>query len=72
MTGRNLQNMTLCNPFVYPDGLFGQLLIYYAKPTHILGFLDNDTSKQQIRDYSYPSDHVCVQNDILDDFRIRF
>ena len=42
------------NSFICPGGLFGQLLVYYAKPTHILGFLDNDTSKQNLRVYGTP------------------
>lgn len=40
--------------FICPGGLFGQLLVYYAKPTHIRGFLDNDTSKQNLRVYGTP------------------
>lgn len=39
------------NSFIVPGGHMGQLLYSMAKPTSILGFLDNDTAKHNKRQY---------------------
>lgn len=41
------------NSFIVPAGMFGQLLYYYKQPD-IIGFIDNDTSKQNHRVYGTP------------------
>jgi hypothetical protein len=41
------------NSFFAPAGLYGQLFHYFTK-AHIIGFLDNDTSKQGRRVYGTP------------------
>jgi hypothetical protein len=40
--------------FICPAGLYGQLLMYYYKDVKILGFLDNDKTKQNCRVYGSP------------------
>ena len=40
--------------FICPAGLYGQLLMYYYKDIKILGFLDNDKTKQNRRVYGSP------------------
>lgn len=44
------------NSFISPAGINGQFIIYSCKPSHIVGFLDNDKTKQDRRIYgsSYP------------------
>jgi 2-polyprenyl-3-methyl-5-hydroxy-6-metoxy-1,4-benzoquinol methylase len=42
------------NSFIVPGGLYGQFIAYYCKPVNILGFLDNDTTKQGHRVYGTP------------------
>ena len=42
------------NSFICPAGLYGQLLMYYFKDVKILGFLDNDKTKQNLRVYGTP------------------
>jgi len=39
------------NSFIAPAGIYGQFVIYCCKPKNILGFLDNDLSKQGHRVY---------------------
>lgn len=42
------------NSFIVPAGHLGQLFYTIAKPEHIIGFLDNDLSKQGHRVYGTP------------------
>jgi hypothetical protein len=42
------------NSFIAPGGHFGQLIYTLCKPHNLLGFLDNDTSKQGYRVYGTP------------------
>lgn len=41
------------NSFIIPAGLYGQMLYYYTK-AKFLGYIDNDTSKQNYRVYGTP------------------
>jgi len=50
------------NSFIVPAGMFGQLLYYYKQPD-ILGFIDNDTTKQKHRVYGTP--HYVYDFNIL-------
>jgi hypothetical protein len=50
------------NSFIVPAGLYGQLLYYYTQPD-ILGFIDNDTTKQHHRVYGTP--HCVYDFNIL-------
>lgn len=50
-----LSNITIKpNSFIVPAGIYGQFTIYCCKPENILGFLDNDISKQGRRVYGTP------------------
>jgi len=40
--------------FLVPAGLIGQLIVYLNRPEELIGFLDNDTSKQNVRVYGTP------------------
>jgi hypothetical protein len=51
---RFLQNTIPENSFIIPAGHMGQLLYNLTKPTSILGFLDNDKTKQGKRQYGTP------------------
>jgi hypothetical protein len=63
MKSTNFQDLHIKpNSFIVPAGLFGQILYYYTKPT-ILGFLDNDASKQGCRVYGTP--HSVFNFDVL-------
>jgi len=42
------------NSFIIPAGLFGQFVIYSCSPKNIIGFLDNDSAKQNKRVYGTP------------------
>jgi hypothetical protein len=42
------------NSFIVPAGIYGQFTIYYCKPSSIIGFLDNDITKQGHRIYGTP------------------
>ena len=48
------QTPILPGSFIIPAGLIGQLIVYLNKPEEVTGFLDNDTSKQNIRVYGTP------------------
>lgn len=50
------------NSFIIPAGLYGQLLYYYKQP-NILGFIDNDKTKQNHRVYGTP--HYVYDFNIL-------
>jgi hypothetical protein len=57
------------NSFVCPAGLYGQLLMYYFKDSKILGFLDNDKTKQNLRVYGtpyvvFPFDELMKHNNL--------
>jgi hypothetical protein len=58
------------NSFIVPAGLFGQFIYIMCKPDRILGFLDNDISKQNHRVYGtknmvYSFDKLKETNDIV-------
>lgn len=51
----HLQNVLIQpNSFLIPAGALGQCIIYFNKPSSILGFLDNDLLKQGKRVYGTP------------------
>jgi hypothetical protein len=50
------------NSFIIPAGLYGQILYYYKQP-NILGFIDNDKTKQNHRVYGTP--HYVYDFNIL-------
>ncbi len=57
------------NSFICPAGLYGQLLMYYFKDSKILGVLDNDKAKQNLRVYGtpyfvFPFDELLRHNNI--------
>jgi hypothetical protein len=54
------------NSFIIPAGHMGQLVYTLAKSKHILGFLDNDTSKQFHRQYGTP--HMIYPFDKLNEY----
>ena len=52
---QSISNTTIQpHSFIAPGGHFGQLIYTLCKPEHILGFLDNDVSKQGRRIYGTP------------------
>jgi hypothetical protein len=55
------------NSFIVPGGHMGQLVYSIAKPESILGYLDNDKSKHNKRQYGTPN--YIYPFDILDTYK---
>lgn len=63
---QSIQKITIDKPcFICPGGHYGQKIYYYLRPfsKYILGFIDNDTSKQGLRVYG--TDAQVYSPDIL-------